>query len=62
MHMVDKVNRDVNGLNWNPSSNKVDITRAHCHRSMDLETIPRWHAFPHFAIYYDILRLYLILI
>jgi hypothetical protein len=44
IHRLGKVNRDVNGLIWNPSSNEEDTIRVHCHGDVDLEVIPRWHA------------------
>jgi len=39
------LNWDVDGLNWNPSSNEEDTTGAHWHGDVDLEAIPGWHAF-----------------
>jgi hypothetical protein len=36
-------------LNQNPSSNKEDTTQAHWHGDVDLEAIPRWHAFAYFC-------------
>jgi hypothetical protein len=44
IHKLGRVNRDVDGLSWNPSSNKEDTFGAHWHGDVDLETIPRWHA------------------
>jgi hypothetical protein len=36
-------------LNQNPSSNEDDTTWAHWHGDVDLEEIPRWHAFAYFC-------------
>jgi hypothetical protein len=40
-----KVNWDANGLNQNPSSSKEDTTKARWHGDVDLEVVPRWHAY-----------------
>jgi hypothetical protein len=45
IHRHGRVNQDVDGLSWNPSSNKEDTTRVHWHGDVDLEAIPRRHAF-----------------
>jgi hypothetical protein len=45
IHKLGKVNQDVNGLSWNPSSNEEDTIGVHWHGDVDLEAIPRWHAF-----------------
>jgi hypothetical protein len=44
IHRASKVNRDVDGLNWNPSLNEVDTIRARWHGDVDLEDVPRWFA------------------
>jgi hypothetical protein len=44
IHKLGRVNQDVDGLSWNPSSNEKDTTWAHWHGDVDLEVIPRWHA------------------
>jgi len=43
VHKASRVNGDVDGLNWNPSSNEEDTTRAQWHGDMDLEAISKWH-------------------
>jgi hypothetical protein len=45
IHRAGRVNRDVDGLNQNPSVNEVDTTSARWHGEVDLETVPGWHAF-----------------
>ncbi len=45
IHRPSRVKRDANGLSWNPSSNEEDTTRVRWHGDVDLEAIPRWHAF-----------------
>ncbi len=42
--MLGKVNQNVDGLIWNPSSNKEDTIGACWHGDVDLEVILRWHA------------------
>ncbi len=44
VHKAGKVSRDVNKLNWNPSSNEEDTIRAKWHWEVDLEAILGWHA------------------
>ncbi len=44
-HKASRVNRYVNGLSRNPSSNEEDTTRAHWHGDVVLEIIPRWHVY-----------------
>jgi hypothetical protein len=41
IHKLGKVNQDVNGLNWNPSSNNKDTTGACWHGDVDLEVVPK---------------------
>jgi len=50
VHKVDRVNRDANGLSWNPSSSEKDTIGAKRHGEVDLEAIPRWHAFTYMCI------------
>jgi hypothetical protein len=45
IHKLGKVNRDVDGLRWNPSFNEEDTIRACWHGDGDLEVILGWHAF-----------------
>ncbi len=45
IHKHGRVNRDVDGLSQNPSSNEEDTTKACWHGDVDLEAVPRWHAF-----------------
>jgi hypothetical protein len=37
-------------LNWNPSFNEEDTTCAKWHGEVDLEAMPRWHAFAYMCI------------
>jgi hypothetical protein len=39
VHKVGRVNWDVDGLSWNPSSNE-DITSVRWHGEVDLKVIP----------------------
>jgi hypothetical protein len=41
--MFGKVNRDADGLNWNPGSNE-DTIGACWHGDVDLEVVLGWHA------------------
>jgi hypothetical protein len=43
VHMVGKVNQNVDLLSLNPSSSKEGIIKAQCHGDMDLEVLPKWH-------------------
>jgi hypothetical protein len=45
IHMASKVNWNVDGLSRNPNLNQEDTIGAHWHGDVDLETIPRWHAY-----------------
>jgi hypothetical protein len=45
IHKVDRVNWDVNGLSWNPSSSEEDTIGARWHGDVDLEAMLGWHAF-----------------
>jgi len=40
IHRHGRVNQYVDGLHWNPSSNKEDTTWAHWHGDVDLEAVP----------------------
>lgn len=44
VHRVGKVNWDVNGLNWKPSSSKKDTIKVYWHGDVDLKVVSRWHA------------------
>jgi len=48
--MLSRVNQDANGLNRNPSSNEENTTRACWRGDVNLETVPRWHAFAYLCI------------
>ncbi len=50
VHKASRVNGDVDGLNWNPSSNEEDTTKAQWHGDMDLEAISRRHVSTHMCI------------
>jgi len=45
VHKSGKVNWDVNGLSWNPSSNEKDTIGARWHGEVDLEVVLGWHVF-----------------
>ncbi len=45
MHRAGRLNRDANGLNRNPSSNKENTTRACWHGDVDFEAVLGWHVF-----------------
>jgi hypothetical protein len=45
VHKAGSVNWDANGLSRNPSFNEEDTTNARWHGKVDLEVVPRWHAF-----------------
>jgi len=40
-HKACKVNQNVDGLNWNPSSCEEDTIGAKWHGKVDLEAMPR---------------------
>jgi hypothetical protein len=44
------VNPNADGLNQNPSSNGDDTIRTCWHGDVDLEVVPRWHAFAYLCI------------
>ncbi len=46
-HMLSKVNQDVDGLSWNPSSNEEDTIEVRWHGDVDLEAVLGWHASTH---------------
>jgi hypothetical protein len=43
--MASRVNWNVDRLSQNPNSNEEDTIGAHWHGDVDLEAIPRWHAY-----------------
>jgi hypothetical protein len=43
VHMVGKVNWNVDGLIWSPSCNEEDPIETCCHNGVDLEVILKWH-------------------
>jgi hypothetical protein len=45
-----RVNRNANGLSRNPSSSEEDTIGARWHGKMDLEAIPKCHAFVYLCI------------
>ncbi len=45
VHRVGRVNQDADGLSRNPNSSEEDTIGAKWHGKMDLEAIPRCHAF-----------------
>jgi hypothetical protein len=49
IHMPSKVNRNVDGLSRNPSSNKEDTNGARWHSDVDLEVVLRWHVYAYFS-------------
>jgi hypothetical protein len=59
VHKVDRVNRDVNGLNQNTISSDEDTTGAKWHGEVDLETIPKGHAFAYLCTLLGCSRMYL---
>jgi hypothetical protein len=44
VHKASRVTCNVDGLSWNPRSNKEDITKVHWPSDVDLEAISGWHA------------------
>jgi hypothetical protein len=45
IHRPNGVDRNADGLSQNPSSNEEDTIGALWHGDVDLEVIPKWHAF-----------------
>ncbi len=45
IHKPGRFNWNVDGLSWNLSFNKEDTTRVIWHGDVDLEALPRWHAY-----------------
>jgi hypothetical protein len=41
--MLNRVNRNADGLSRNPSSNEEDTTKARWHGDVDLEAVLGWH-------------------
>jgi hypothetical protein len=50
VHRVNKVNWDVDGLNWNPSSNEEDTIGARWYGEVDLEVVLGWHVCAYLCI------------
>ncbi len=52
VHKAGRVNPDVDGLNWNPSSNEKDAIGACWHADVDLEIILEWHVVHNIPLYF----------
>jgi hypothetical protein len=59
VHKVGRVNRNVNGLNQNPSSSEGDTTGARWHGEVVLEAVPRWHASTYLCTLLGCYKMYL---